>query len=152
MDTEQDGDFYMIDEFKTYYHIMPFHRLNSAGSYYFGAYDSNGGQTTLTKISSLVQAAYPQQFTAFSANTGYIITWNITGSSAQSTVYQVILATDEIHSFMILLYEQLGVTTDVEHLFIADPSGNSFPINASTTDSNCGVPGQFIYSLNAQTS
>jgi hypothetical protein len=156
-----DGDFYMILDSKTKYHNMPFHRVNSTGwynidkyknGYYFGAYELNGVQTTLNRMSSMIQAAFPQQYSTFSAITGYVITWNIGHSSGPTTVYQVILAKDEIHSFMILLYEQLGVPTDVEHLFISDASGNSFPINASTTDSNCGVPGQFIYSLNAQTS
>jgi hypothetical protein len=100
-------------------------------------------------MSGLIKAAYPQDYAAFSANKGYIITWNVTAPSGQPAVYQVILATDGANSFIIVLYDQLGIGSD-NTAFITDPNDNRIFFNASTTGSNCCVPGQFIFSLNTQ--
>jgi hypothetical protein len=147
--TYTDGDFYLIsDSNKRLYHILPWHKSNSLGLYYFGVCGDPG---TITAVSNIIQAAFPQQYTIFSVKACYIITWVLTSSSGKSTVFQVILATDETNSYMIVLYQKLGLAAD-EASYYTDAKGTTFFFETSTTDSNCGVPGQFIFSFNNQTS
>jgi hypothetical protein len=71
------------------------------------------------------------------------------GVNTNNTLYQVVFCTNLTANttFMIVSYAQLALPPDRPSFFVDSESQvNTF--QASTTDSNCGVPGQFIFQLN----
>jgi hypothetical protein len=148
-----DGDFYLIRDQNTHYHMLPFHHTSSSGLYYDTDVVGSSSQTTLTAVSNLIQAAYPQQYANFSATLCYIFTWVLSESimNSPTTLYQVVLSMENTTSFMIVSYVQLSLPAD-STFFYQDTNGQSIPINGSTTGSNCGVPGQFVFQFNHLTS
>jgi hypothetical protein len=74
------------------------------------------------------------------------ITWSITINSKSSLIQVVILAFSQI-SFMIVTYALLDVPSSNKSCFYVEPSSFQHNFSASTTESNCGVPGMFVFPL-----
>ena len=92
--------------------------------------------TDLSLLTTKIRAAYPAD-NKFQVTTAYSFTW----FDPNSTFYQVVLCTDMTSLFMIVSYVKLTYAT----VFYCSNNCYNY-LNASTTGSNCGVPGQFIFS------
>jgi hypothetical protein len=145
-----DGDFYLISSSTPYqpYHIEPFnYKWNANKYFYFGEVPD---PSELSPLSSKIKLAFPS-YLNFSASTAYSITWDIyyqAASDPKKTVfYQVVLCTDMQSSFMIVTYQQLDFQSDAPTVYF-DIYNNTHSIEVSTTDTNCNVPGQYVFQLN----
>jgi hypothetical protein len=146
------GEFWLLktdsQEMHSKYHVVPFHtKLNSSNIFYYGQVSNS---SDLSALSVKIRLAFPNS--NFSANFTYIITWifNFTISSQKTThvtLYQVALCMQDTSSFMIISYQLLGIQSDTPPVY-CDSLNKSHSINASTSASNCNVPGQFIFQLN----
>jgi hypothetical protein len=138
-----DGDLYLTDE-NNNYHMRAFHYLNSVGFFCFRIVTD---KMTLHIISSAIRKASfnNSEYTQFNATNVYVITW-IIRKDLKYTFYQVSLCTDGRSAFMIINYKLLQVPSDSSE-FLIDSNNNQIYFNGSTSGSNCGVPGQFVYQL-----
>jgi hypothetical protein len=132
------------------YHIQPFQYFppsNSfGGSFYFNQVENIND---LDSVTVRIKLAFPAYY-SFKATTTYVITWvyNNNSKSTESTLLQVVLSTDMKSSFMIVCYAQLNVPSDTNTAFYIDTYWQKNTFRVSTNDSNCNVPGQFIFQLN----
>jgi hypothetical protein len=145
-----DGDFFLIRDESTNYRIVPYHHTSSTGSYYVSV------TSGMEAVSKLIRSAFPNQYANFSASLCLFYTWVLTEpqlNGTNTTLYQVVLSIDNTtnSSFMLVSYAQLDILTD-ESPFYQEANGLHFHFHGSTTESNCGVPGQFIFQLNKLTS
>jgi hypothetical protein len=104
--------------------------------------------TALTDLSILVARIRLASYGNSDLNItkAYALTWSI---NSNRTFYQAVLCMDERtnSSFMIVSYERLDKSLEDDcFCYDADLQENTF--HASATDSNCNVPGQFIFQLN----
>ena len=97
----------------------------------------------LNQISEKIRLAFPKVYEGFNANYAYSITWFF----SEPIFYQVILAADKTHMFMIVNYVILNETSE-STVSYAKPNGQEVDFKASTIESNCGVPGQFVFQFN----
>jgi hypothetical protein len=139
-----DGDFYLIDG-NNQYRLLAYHNLNSEGFYCFSSVSE---ETNLDYISLTVREAMlnKPEYRSFNAINAYVITWIIRKGS-NYTFYQVVLCKDGRSAFMIINYKLLQIPSDSSK-FLTDSNQNKIYFDGSTSGSNCGVPGQFVFSLN----
>jgi hypothetical protein len=117
------------------------------GLYYFDQVISTADISTL---SSRIQAAFPVEYSSFQVKTAYAITWLFNATFPKTTLYQVVLCLDHKtnRSFMIVSYSKLDLPSETNPSFYQDTLLLPNNFEASTTGSNCRVPGQFVFQFN----
>jgi hypothetical protein len=144
-----DGDFYLYTPY-TEYHFNPFHHDNSVGKCYF--HDNDLSQNELEMLSARIHNANLAGNNSVNITTAFTITWSIE-IKKKLTLFQVVLCMDNstTSSFMIVSYAKLDILPDTS-IFFYDIDLHEIAFEASTTGSNCGVPGQYIFQLNTMKS
>jgi hypothetical protein len=146
-----NGDFFLGTAAKlNLYHLLPFHinAASTAGEAVF-FFDRILSHVSLTVMSGIIRAAYPS-YANFNVSTAYAITWVFDFHSKISVVQVVLCAEMKTNSsFMIVSYARLNVEPDDQCCFYYDTALNRIAFQASTTEFNLGVPGQFVFQLNS---
>jgi hypothetical protein len=146
IDASLDGDLNLTSFFSSFC-IRPYHHSNSNGAYFGVSLKSKD----LLNESLKIRAAFAGQYGNFNAVYIFLWTWILWSQDGNSTFYQVALCTDNKLSFLIIDYKLLQIPSDSASYY-TDLKLQPVYFNASTTGSNCGVPGQFIFQLNNSTS
>jgi hypothetical protein len=107
----------------------------------------------LTELSNQIRSAYSPLTVSFTATNAFVVTWSLaplqTAKSLLNT-FQVVLVTDELNSFFIANYDRLDYpSADDYPVQYSDNLGNLFPFDGFTNTSNCGIPGRWIFKVNA---
>jgi hypothetical protein len=145
-----DGSFYLSNSEDTFFMLFFHQKSNSSrGGFYFNQVVSDSDYLNL--LSTKIRNANPTttSYSSFSATTAYTITWVITDANTaeSSTLFQVALCTDMHTSFMVVSYAELNIPSDDQCCYFNGTLGNKNSFQASTTDSNSNVPGQFVFPL-----
>jgi hypothetical protein len=130
------GDFYLMTNTSSY-HIMTYHNIQYEPCVSFSQFTSN--ITDMSTLNGLIYSAYN---TYVDITTAYAITW-----FGQNLLYQVILVQEMYSSFMIVSYFALE-PGDTSWFYYEDTAFQRNTIMRSLNDTNCGVPGRFIFQLN----
>jgi hypothetical protein len=125
------------------FYIQPFHYTNSGGTFYLNQVEDS---TDLSMLNAKIKAAYPAP--GFNGTQAYTFTWSM-NINGQAVLFQVAICWDTSTngSYMIVSYGELGVPSDQLTYFVDGANQKNY-FDASLTESNCGVPGQYIFELN----
>jgi hypothetical protein len=139
----------IIIESYPYYRIVPYYNADVPPTFFFNTVVSSAD---LSMLSGKIRAAFAPSYANFTATLAYAITF-IFKTVVNTTFYQVVLCTNTIsESFMIISVTHLDVPSDYDFGFYIDTNNQYNNFSLSTSGSNCGVPGQFIFQFNTLTS
>jgi hypothetical protein len=114
--------------------------------YFFGQVEG----VYLSLLTAKINKDVNDSSASFQATKAYAITWSDSNdANLASILYQVVLCMDEKTnaSFMIVSFAKLDAQPSAKTPFFWDPFNRKTEFNSSTNDSNCGIPGQFIFPL-----
>jgi hypothetical protein len=138
---------YMHQAFQYKFTIKPFKNPNGGVVYYSPVLSA----TYLQLMSSKIRSTY-SMYNHFTATMAFTLTWYFHIDLTRSVFYQVVLCTDTHSSFVLVSYVQLDNDPPDQIPDFKDQYENAYIYTyfffPSTTWSNCGVPGQFIYQFN----
>jgi hypothetical protein len=86
------------------------------------------------------------EYRDFTAHECLVVTWLFLNASSNLLV-QAVTCTDENLMFVIVKY---GLLDEMQELSYMDTDNKTHTLDVSITGSNCGVPGQYVLSLNSE--
>ncbi|XP_052697868.1 adhesion G protein-coupled receptor B1-like isoform X2 [Crassostrea angulata] len=131
-------------------------------------YRTTTDSTTLQNGTNTVRTVFPS-FGTFSATWMMIVTWNDvaaydcsdTGAinCQQRNTFQLVLISNEVHSFAVFMYNVINWTNKAEAGYNAGDGIHYYSVPGSMTESmlnlpqasNVGVPGQFVFMVDKKT-
>jgi hypothetical protein len=129
---------------------MPFYHLSTEQVYGLFCFDQVNSSTDFIELTDMIRAAFPTNYSSYQATVAFAITWSI-NSNTSSSLYQVVLCLDERtnSSFMIVIFAELGLPSEKHPSFYFDTDLQANLFQSSINDSNCGIPGRFVFQLNS---
>jgi hypothetical protein len=158
-----NGDIYLVKG-GTNFIVAPYYidgGANDANGYSRSStwlYRIETNTTQLRKLGSTLlqnkKSTFRDISDTFVATKALIVTWYKylkASDTTKSNSLQVALVTDGFYSYFVFLYERLQVNGTTPTSGFATPAGyTGWSVWASVTDSNCNVPGQFVFRVDGR--
>jgi hypothetical protein len=111
-------------------------------------------ETNTTRLRELTDRIANSNFgnisSGFWIRNAFVITWHRYGNASAWNSFQVILATDGVNSFLMFIYENLQIVSANAPPMFFDLGLIKWSMWVRTVDTNCNVPGLFIFKVDQQ--
>ncbi len=143
-----DGEMYFFVQRLGIYRIAVFYHHQSSGVFFYRQIDMQNDPASLSEVNKQIRSAFITDYPDFNATLALVVTHNLSVSS-KPNIFQSVLVSDEKSTFMIFNYGELSAPSRIRSF--KDTRNNENRFNCSTSSTNCGTPGRFIFSARYDT-